>query len=58
MSQLESNLRALDFTIPADLRARLDEASKPEPAHPYVMFGPFFSGMVNGNVPVRRWGSL
>jgi aryl-alcohol dehydrogenase-like predicted oxidoreductase len=55
MSQLESNLRALDFAIPAELRARLDEASKPEPAHPYMMFGQPFTDMVNGKIAVRRW---
>ena len=57
MSQLESNLRALDFAIPSELRARLDEASKPEPAHPYLMFDQPFTDMVNGKLEVRRWGA-
>jgi aryl-alcohol dehydrogenase-like predicted oxidoreductase len=56
MSQLESNLRALEFTIPAEVRARLDEASKLERAHPYVMFDSApFPEMINGGVPVRGW---
>jgi len=58
MSQLESNLRALDFTIPAEVRARLDEASRLERAHPYVMFDSApFPDMINGGVAVRRWGA-
>ena len=58
MSQLESNLRALDFTIPAEVRARLDEASRLERAHPYVMFDSApFPEMINGGVPVRGWGA-
>jgi len=56
MSQLESNLRALDFTIPADIRARLDEVSKLDRAHPYLIFDtPPFPDMINGNVKIRGW---
>ncbi len=55
MSQLESNLRALDFTIPQEVRAKLDLASQLERAHPYLMFEEPFPGMLNGNVPVRGW---
>ena len=36
--QLDSNLAALDFEIPADARRRLDEASAPELPSPYSMF--------------------
>jgi aryl-alcohol dehydrogenase-like predicted oxidoreductase len=54
-TQLESNLRALDFTIPAELRSRLDEASRLERAHPYEFFQQPFTDMINGNVPVRGW---
>jgi len=56
-SQIESNLRALDFTIPPELRARLDEGSRPERAHPYMFFGQPFTDMINGNVPVRGWSA-
>jgi aryl-alcohol dehydrogenase-like predicted oxidoreductase len=55
-SQLESNLRSLDFEIPADLRTRLDEASQLERAHPYMMFDGPFPAMVNGGVKVKGWG--
>jgi aryl-alcohol dehydrogenase-like predicted oxidoreductase len=55
IAQLESNLRALDLTITPELRARLDEASRLERAHPYMMFDDPFPGMVNGGVSVRGW---
>jgi aryl-alcohol dehydrogenase-like predicted oxidoreductase len=54
-SQIESNLRALDFEIPPELRSRLDDASRPERAHPYMFFDQPFTNMINGNVPVRGW---
>ena len=56
MSQLESNLHALEFTIPAEIRARLDQASALDRAHPDLMFdSPPFPEMVNGKVPVLGW---
>jgi aryl-alcohol dehydrogenase-like predicted oxidoreductase len=55
MNQLESNLGALDFSIPAELRQRLDRAGRPEAAHPYLMFADPFPGMVNGGVTVKGW---
>ena len=58
MSQLESNLRALAFTIPPEIRARLDEVSRLDRAHPYVMFDSApFPEMINGGTAVRRWGA-
>jgi aryl-alcohol dehydrogenase-like predicted oxidoreductase len=53
--QLEDNLAAIEFTIPAELRIRLNEVSAIEPAHPYVMFGQPFQGMISGGVSVRAW---
>lgn len=47
-AQLQANLGALDFSIPAELRARLDAASEPAPAYPYTFFGPQLQGMVHG----------
>lgn len=55
LSQLEDNLSALDFSIPADLRAQLDEVSAPASVHPYVFFEPFIQTMIHGNSPVRGW---
>lgn len=36
--QLDANMAALDFTIPAELRDRLEQAGAPEPGGPYAMF--------------------
>ncbi len=38
VAQLEDNLRALDFDIPGELRAKLDEVSTPAAPFPYGMF--------------------
>jgi aryl-alcohol dehydrogenase-like predicted oxidoreductase len=38
VAQLEDNLSALDFEIPAELAARLDAASKPDVQYPYSYF--------------------
>ena len=54
-AQLESNLRAIEFSIPAELRKRLDEVSAPESVHPYTFFEPFIQGMINGGSSVRGW---
>lgn len=55
LAQLEDNLGAIDFSIPAELRQRLDDASQLPMAHPYIFFGNFIQGMVNGGTTVRRW---
>ena len=57
LTQLESNLRALDFVIPEEQAARLNDASRLERAHPYMFFDQPFTDMINGNVPVRGWRS-
>jgi len=38
VEQLEDNLRALDFELPGELRAKLDEVSAPVVPYPYGMF--------------------
>jgi aryl-alcohol dehydrogenase-like predicted oxidoreductase len=38
--QLAENLRAMEFELPPDLLARLDQASQPKPGYPYYFFGP------------------
>jgi aryl-alcohol dehydrogenase-like predicted oxidoreductase len=56
VAQLDSNLASLDFTIPAELRARLDTASELDPtAHPYVFFGPKLQARIRGDLSVRAW---
>ena len=55
IKQLEDNLAALSFEIPAELRKKLDEASALEPAHPYMFFGEVLQGRIRGGVKVTRW---
>ncbi|QEV43234.1 aldo/keto reductase [Streptomyces nodosus] len=45
-SQLESNLAALGFELPADARARLEQASAPVTAAVYGMFTPEYQSWV------------
>ncbi|GAB4055523.1 aldo/keto reductase [Catellatospora paridis] len=44
--QLDANLAALDFTIPAELRERLEQAGAPEPGGPYAMFTPGYQSWI------------
>jgi hypothetical protein len=55
LGQLNENLAALDFAIPQDLRARLDEASRLPRAHPYMFFEPPMISMNFGSSPVQAW---
>ena len=55
VSQLDDNLNSLDFTIPADLRKRLDEVSALEPVHPYIFFSDALQSMIAGGTTVRSW---
>ena len=52
LHQLEGNLKALDFEIPAELMARLDEASATKPGFPYSFFQPGMQGMITGGATV------
>jgi hypothetical protein len=54
LTQLEDNLTALEFDIPAELSKRLEEASRPELHFPYTFFSPAMQGMISGGVPVRK----
>jgi aryl-alcohol dehydrogenase-like predicted oxidoreductase len=45
LAQLDDNLAALDFDLPAELADRLEEASRPELTYPY-----YFSGATMGAV--------
>lgn len=55
LTQLEDNLAALSFTIPSELRRRLEEATALPPAQPYVFFGPTMQDMLTGGVAVEPW---
>jgi aryl-alcohol dehydrogenase-like predicted oxidoreductase len=56
VAQLDSNLASLDFEIPLELRACLDNASALDPtAHPYVFFGPKLQARIRGDLSIRPW---
>ncbi len=55
LAQLNDNLASLEFTIPAELRKSLDDASALEPAHPYVFFSGMIQTMIHGGVEVKAW---
>jgi aryl-alcohol dehydrogenase-like predicted oxidoreductase len=52
LSQLEDNLKALDFDIPTELANRLEAISCPEPQFPYTFFGSEIQGMIHGGATV------
>ena len=52
LSQLEDNLKALDFEMPAELSDRLEAVSRPERQFPYSFFEPEIQGMLHGGQPV------
>ncbi len=57
VAQLDDNIASLDFTIPAELRARLDEVSAIPPLHPYSFFQPALQERVasSGATVQRPW---
>ena len=55
LAQLDDNLAALDFEIPAAQRQRLDEASALEPIQPYIFYGSNIQPMVTGGTSTRAW---
>jgi aryl-alcohol dehydrogenase-like predicted oxidoreductase len=57
LTQLEDNLSAIEFSIPLDLRKRLDEVGTPASIHPYMFFEPFIQGMIHGGASVRGWSA-
>jgi len=52
--QLRSNLHALDFELPPQLHAQLEEISRPEPATPYMFFGETMQKMQTNGTVVQR----
>jgi aryl-alcohol dehydrogenase-like predicted oxidoreductase len=54
LDQLRSNLEALDFSLPADAVARLEEVSRPELTTPYMFFGEAMQAMQRNGTTVRR----
>ncbi len=56
MSQFEDNLAGFEFSIPEELRKRLDEVSALPEAHPYMFFGPILQSRTSGGTTVQPWG--
>jgi len=54
-AQLDDNLAALDFEIPANQRKQLDEASALQPIQPYIFYGSNIQPMVTGGTSTRGW---
>lgn len=56
MTQLKDNFAAIEFEIPQEQLARLEEASKLDhTVHPYLFFTEGMQAMVHGGVNVRAW---
>ncbi len=55
IEQLDGNLRALERTLPAEIRARLDQASALDNVHPYMYFSDTFQDLIRGGTRIRRW---
>ncbi|HVI00735.1 MAG TPA: aldo/keto reductase [Enhygromyxa sp.] len=54
-AQLQDNLAALDFELPDELAARLEEVSRPPEQYPYSFFtDAFHDATVRSGLPVRR----
>jgi aryl-alcohol dehydrogenase-like predicted oxidoreductase len=54
LSQLEDNLKALEFEIPQELSDRLEAISRPEAQFPYTFFESEIQGMIHGGQSVGR----
>jgi aryl-alcohol dehydrogenase-like predicted oxidoreductase len=52
LGQLQDNLGALDFTLPEEMRQRLDKASKPETPFPYWFFEGEIQSMIAGGASI------
>jgi aryl-alcohol dehydrogenase-like predicted oxidoreductase len=55
LAQLHDNLSSIEFTIPAELRQRLNQASALPSIHPYMFFESFIQGMVSGGTSIDAW---
>ncbi|MEO1131548.1 MAG: aldo/keto reductase [Cyanobacteria bacterium J06639_1] len=54
LHQLQDNLGALDFDIPAELQARLDAVSQPATPFPYTFFESTIQAMIHGGATVEN----
>jgi aryl-alcohol dehydrogenase-like predicted oxidoreductase len=53
--QLETNLGAIAFELPEELRKKLDDVSALDPTHPYMFFGEVLQARVRGGTTIRKW---
>jgi aryl-alcohol dehydrogenase-like predicted oxidoreductase len=54
-AQLDDNLAAIGFEIPAELRKQLDTASAIEPGNVYVFFTPVLQARISGGTSIHPW---
>jgi aryl-alcohol dehydrogenase-like predicted oxidoreductase len=55
VAQLDDNLASLDFAIPTELRARLDEVSALPSQHPYNFYQPALQARITGGATIKPW---
>ena len=55
VAQLDDNLGAIEFTNPAELRKKLDDASALDAAHPYNFYNSTMQTRVSGGTNVQAW---
>jgi aryl-alcohol dehydrogenase-like predicted oxidoreductase len=55
LAQLDDNLASLEFTLPAELYKKLDDASAIEAVHPYNFYVPFMQTRISGGTNVQAW---
>lgn len=57
LQQLDDNLGAAGFDLPAELADRLEHASRPDALYPYYFTGPATAPMIDGGTTVHRTAS-
>jgi aryl-alcohol dehydrogenase-like predicted oxidoreductase len=56
LPQLQDNFAAIEFDLPPEALAKLDQCSNLDSSvHPYLFFTEPMQAMVHGGVPVRAW---
>lgn len=53
LNQLDDNLTALEFDIPAELAAKLETVSRPPVQFPYIFFSEPLQGMIRGGTTIN-----
>jgi len=58
LAQLDDNLAAIEFEIPAALRKQLDEASAIEAIQPYIFYGSNIQSLITGGASIQAWAPV